>query len=119
MLMRELSRIAILTILGFCVGLYMMISEDSSAGIMLIAPTYLLGMFYAGKTLLGMVATIAKTYFQCQIMSLFTNPLWGSIICIVLLLLGMAIVLSVGWIIGIGKCIYSLYVARQLDNQMV
>ena len=72
-----------------------------------------------GKTLLSMVAVVAKTYFQCQIMSLFINSFWGSVICIVLFLLGMAFVLYVGWIIGIGKCIYSLYVARQLDNQMV
>lgn len=119
MFMRELSRIAILTMVGLAVGVYMMVRGDVSVGIMLISPVYLIGMFYAGKTLLSMITAVAKTYFQCQIMSLFTNPLWGSIICMALFLLGMAFVLSIGWVVGIGKCIYSLYVARQLDNQMV
>ena len=72
MLMRELSRMAILTIIGLVIGIYMIFSESASVGVMLLAPIYLIGMFYAGRTLIGMVGAVVKTYFQCQLMSLFT-----------------------------------------------
>ena len=76
-------------------------------------------MFYAGKILLKILGVIARTFFSCQFMSLLINPLWGTLICVVLLCIGLAVIFGFGWLIGIGRCIYCLLTAYQLDKQCV
>lgn len=118
MLKREFTRIGILGAIGLMIMLFVMFgNEDGVNWSSLIIPFYVIGMFYAGKILLKILGVVAKTYFSCQFMSLLINPLWGTVICLVLLAIGLAVIFSFGWLIGIGRCIYCLVTAYQLDRQ--
>ena len=118
MVKREVIRIIIIAVIGFVVSLCMYTEGNTvEYSAMLFVPIYFIGMFYAGKTLLKLLGMVAKTYFSCQFMSLLINPLWGTIICILLLILGVTAIFSIGWLIGLGKCIYCLITAYQLDKQ--
>ena len=118
MLKREFTRIGILGVIGLMIMLFVMFgNEDGVNWSSLIIPFYVIGMFYAGKILLKILGVVAKTYFSCQFMSLLINPLWGTVICLVLLAIGLAVIFSFGWLIGIGRCIYCLVTAYQLDRQ--
>lgn len=118
MIKREIIRISIIAVIGFIVSLFI-ICEGNTTGYyaMLFMPIYFIGMLYAGKTLLKLLGMVAKTYFSCQFMSLLINPLCGTLICILLLCFGVAVIFSIGWLIGLGKCIYCLITAYQLDQQ--
>lgn len=118
MVKREIIRISIIAAIGFVVSLFMY-NEGNLTGFyaFLFMPLYFIGMFFAGKTLLKLLGMVAKTYFSCQFMSLLINPLWGTIICILLLFIGVTAIFSIGWLIGLGKCIYCLITAYQLDKQ--
>lgn len=118
MVKREIIRICIIAVIGFLVSLCIRTGEKSiKYYAMLFMPIYFIGMFYAGKTLLKLLGVVAKTYFSCQFMSLLINPLWGTVICTLLLIFGLAAIFSVGWLIGLGKCIYCIVTACQLDKQ--
>lgn len=118
MLKREFIRIGILGGIGILIMMFIMFGSESGVNwLSLITPLYVIGMFYAGKILLKILGVVAKTYFSCQFMSLLINPLWGTVICVVLLCIGLAAIFSFGWLIGIGRCIYCLITAHQLDRQ--
>lgn len=118
MVKREIIRISIVAVMGFFISLLLMKKEnEASYYAMILLPLYFIGMFYAGKTLLKLLGVVAKTYFSCQFMSLLTNPLWGTVICVILLSVGIVAIFSIGWLIGLGKCIYCLVTAYQLDQQ--
>lgn len=118
MVKREIIRIVISAIVGFLVSLFWVNGDNKITyyGLLLL-PLYFVGMFYAGKTLLKLLGMVAKTYFSCQFMSMLINPLWGTIICLLLLIFGLVVVFSFGWLIGLGKCICCLVTAYQLDQQ--
>ena len=119
MLRREFTRIGILGGIGLLIMLFVIFgSEDGANWSSLIIPIYVIGMFYAGKILLKVVGTVTKTYFSCQFISLLINPLWGTVICVILLGIGgIAVIFSFGWLIGIGRCICCLISAYQLDRE--
>lgn len=118
MLKREFIRIGILGGIGLFIMLFIMFgNEDGVNWSSLIIPLYVIGMFYAGKILLKILGVVARTYFSCQFMSLLINPLWGTVICLVILCIGLAAIFSFGWLIGIGRCIYCLIMAYQIDRQ--
>lgn len=118
MVKREVIRIAVIGVVGFLVSLFYAKGEDGAShyGLLLI-PLYFIGMFYAGKTLIKLMWMVARTYFSCQFTSLMVNPLWGTIICILLLILGLSVIFHIGWIIGLGKCVYCLVTAYQIDRK--
>lgn len=118
MLKREIIRIIVVMILGLCVSFFWIKGENEAIYYLtLLMPVYFVGMFYAGKLLLKLLGMVTKAYFSWQFMSLLINPLWGTVICVVLLCLGVFAILSFGWLIGLGKCIYCLITAYQLDQQ--
>lgn len=117
MLKRELIRISLLCTVGLLVMLFILLSEGYAIKWPLLIPLYVLGTFYASKILLKILGKMARTFFSCQIMSFLINPLWGSIICMTLLAIGLAAIFSFGWLIGICRCIYSLIVAYRIDTQ--
>lgn len=118
MLKREFVRIGILGGIGLLIMIFIMLGDEGGVNwSSLIIPFYVIGMFYAGKILLKILGVVGKTYFSCQFMSLLINPLWGTVICVVLLCIGLAAIFSFGWMIGIGRCIYCLVTACQLDKQ--
>lgn len=118
MVKREMIRIGINATVGFLVSLVFIGNEyTSNYYLMLFLPFYFVGMFYAGKILLNLLGKVVKTYFSCQFVSLLINPLWGTLICILLLCIGLITILSIGWLIGLGRCIYCLGTAMQLDQQ--
>ena len=84
---------------------------------MLLLPFYFVGTFYAGSVLFKLIGGVLKTYFSGQFTSLLMNPLWGTIVCLLFLVLGLGAVLAFAWLYGIGRCIYSIVVAHQLDKQ--
>ncbi len=107
-----------MAVLGFIIALGMLFgSSEANGESLIIMPLYFVGMFYAGKTLLKMFGAIVNMYFQYQMMCLFMKPLLGTVICIILLFVGIGIILSFGWIVGLFKCIYSLITAYQLDRE--
>lgn len=118
MLKRELIRIFVAAIVGLFIGFLVLVEEDSVAATILLFPFYAIGIFYAGKTLIKMLGAVLKCYFQYQILSFFHRPVVGSILCILLLGLGISFVVSVGWIVGIGKCIYSIVTAIRTDREL-
>lgn len=118
MLKRELIRIGILGGIGLLIMIFVMFGNENGVNwTSLIIPIYIIGMFYAGKILLKILGVVVKTYFSCQFMSLLINPLWGTVICVVLLCIGVVAIFSFGWLIGIGRCIYCLVSAHQLDRE--
>lgn len=111
MLKRELVHIGILGCIGLLIMLFVMFDNENGVNwASLIIPFYVIGMFYAGKILLKFLGVVFKTYFLGQFVSLLINPLWGTVICVVLLCIGLAAVFSFAWLIGIGRCIYCLVV---------
>lgn len=118
MIKREVIRIIVLALLGLLFALlYINSKNEVTYYSVLLLPVYFIGMFYAGKILLKLMGIVAKTYFSCQFVSLLINPLWGSILCIILLCLGLLAILSFGWLIGWGRCIYCMITAYQLNRQ--
>lgn len=118
MLKRELIRIGILGGIGLLIMIFVMFGNENGVNwASLIIPIYIIGMFYAGKILLKILGVVVKTYFSCQFMSLLINPLWGTVICVVLLCIGVVAIFGFGWLIGIGRCIYCLVSAHQLDRE--
>ena len=118
MLKREFIRIGVLAGIGLLIMIYVMFGYEEFANwYLMIIPFYLIGMFYASKILLKILCVVGKTYFSYQFMSLLINPLWGTVICVLLLCVGLAAVFSFGWLIGICRCIYCLVTAYQLDKQ--
>lgn len=118
MLKRECICIGVLGVIGLVIMISVMFGNENEVNwSSFIIPFYVIGMFYAGKILLKVLGVVAKTYFSCQFMSLLINPLWGTMICIVILCIGIAAIFSFGWVIGIVRCIYCLIIAYQLDKQ--
>lgn len=98
----------------------MLVSGGEKANLgMIVIPFYLVGMFYAAKILMKLLGVVAKIYFSYQFMSLLINPLWGTVICLILLVLGVSAILIFGWLIGIGRCIYGLIAVYQIDQQCI
>jgi len=118
MLKRELKRIGIIGAIGLLIMFFAMFGNEGGINwLSLIIPLYLIGMFYAGKILLRILGVVARKYFSCQFMSLLIKPLWGTVICLILLCLGLVTIFSFGWLIGIGRCICCLVKAYQIDKQ--
>lgn len=118
MLQRELIRSVFAVSVGVLVGFLLYMRNDMSGRILIAAPVYGLGLFYAGKIWLSLIGKVISTYLRAQFMSFMTHPILGTILCLLLLTLGLGIVLSFGWIIGIGKWILALVTAYQEDKSI-
>lgn len=119
MLKRELLRLAFISVLGFVSSIIFWITTGEIEWVMLVLlPLYFIGMFFAGKQMINILLLILKTYFSFQFVSIISKSLLGSVLCVLLLALGLGVTLSVGWLFGLGKCIYSLVTAHQLDRQL-
>lgn len=114
MLKRELLRIAVLAGAGFLLALLFSPSQI----LLLLAPLYLVGVFYAGRTLLGLVGGLFRSWGQWQMITLFSHSLTGGLLCLIFLVLGLAFIAAVGWMIGIIRCFMALYNAAQIDQQL-
>lgn len=114
MLKRELLRITALAGAGFLLALLF----SRSRILLLLAPLYLVGMFYAGRTLLRLVGGLFRSWGQWQMITLFAHSLMGGLLCLIFLALGLAFVASAGWMVGIVRCLMALYTAAQMDQQL-
>ena len=118
MIKKEITRIVAVALLGFFVALFCINSKNKATYyFILLLPVYFVGMFYAGRTLIKLIGAVVKTYFSFQFMSLLINPLWGTILCLLLLCLGVLVILSFGWLIGLRRCIYCVVTAYRLDQK--
>lgn len=115
MLKRELLRVVLLGIVGVFVALYLYYTKEYTVSNLYIVPLYVIGMVYAGKYLVKMILSWSRTYLSSQMTSLVVNPLWGSIICIIVFLVGLYLIIHYGWILGIVRCLYQLGSAFMMD----
>lgn len=115
MLKRELLRVVLLGIVGVFVALYLYYTKAYTVSNLYIIPLYVIGMVYAGKYLVKMILSWSRTYLSSQMTSLVVNPLWGSIICIIVFLVGLYLIIHYGWILGIVRCLYQLGSAFMTD----
>lgn len=119
MLKRELLRLAFIAGVGVVSSIIFWGTTGEIEWVMLVLlPLYFIGMFFAGKQMINILLLILKTYFSIQFVSIISKSLLGSVLCVLLLVLGLGAILSVGWLYGVGKCIYSLVTAHQLDRQL-
>lgn len=118
MLKREVIKIAAILGAGLIVTLIFMTRKEDMSLAFLVFPVYILGLVYSGSMLLRMLGGMFKEYFHYQVISLFFRPLMGSIICSLLLAAGLFFIFTFGWLIGIGKCIYSLINAVKVDREL-
>lgn len=117
MFKREMIRIGAIACIGFLAAVFFIYNENTSSYyVMLGMPMYFIGTFYAAKILLQLSGVVVKTYFTYQFISL-GDSFWKTLLCVFLLCLGLAVIFSFGWLIGLGKCIYCLVTAYQLDQQ--
>lgn len=93
MMKREVIRILVAAGIGVIVALVWAYRSDSVCWEMLLLPFYFVGTFYAGSVLFKLIGGVLKTYFSGQFTSLLMNPLWGTIVCLLFLVLGLSAVL--------------------------
>ena len=119
MLKHELKKLAIIAAIGFIIMLLIMIILGKPPNDFLwIVPVYCTGMFYAGELLPKAILKIVKGLISLEYMSLLTRPFLGTFLCIVLLIISVICLASIGWIIGLFKCIHCLYVAYYQDKKL-
>ena len=87
MMKREVIRILVAAGIGVIVALVWAYRSDSVCWEMLLLPFYFVGTFYAGSVLFKLIGGVLKTYFSGQFTSLLMNPLWGTIVCLLFLVL--------------------------------
>ncbi len=116
MLKRELIRIMALLLLGLVLGT--LLGVPSGLERFLGAPLYVVGIFYAGRTFLSLLGRLLGIYAQYQMMSLMFRSLPAALLCLVLLALGLALVCTVGWFLGLFRCAAALISAAQLDRSL-
>lgn len=115
MLKREIIRVVFLGIIGVFLSLYLYYTENTAISNLYIVPLYVIGMVYAGKYLIKLILYWSRTYLSSQMTSLIVNPLWGTLICIIVFLIGLYLIIRYGWILGILRCLYQLYTAFMMD----
>lgn len=116
MLKRELIRIGAAGALGAILGVIMSISYGNA--VWMLMPVYVVGTFYAGRLIFQGLKGSFKNYISGQMLCLWSHPILGTIISILFLGLSVAVVLMIGWLVGIGKCIYSVLKAVQEDRRI-
>lgn len=118
MVKREIIRIVVAAILGLSMSFFLINNDNKDTYyLLLFMPVYFVGMFYAGKLLWNLLCWVIKTFFTCQFMSLLINPLWGTLLSLILLCLGLLAILSFAWVIGLGKCMYCIISAVKIDKE--
>jgi hypothetical protein len=120
MLRRELLRILLLAALGVAAGCLFLPAQAGLAWYWrwILAPLYLVGLFYAGRILLQMVGKLFRFWGQWQMFSFFSRPFFGTLLCGALLVAGLAFVAAVGWFIGLVRCVLALIQASQSDQYL-
>lgn len=116
MLKRELIRILALMLLGVLLGTLLDVPFGPER--FLAAPLYVLGLFYAGRSFLSLLGRLLSTYAQYQMMSLMFRSLSAALLCLVLLVVGLAVVCTIGWLIGLVRCVAAVISAAQLDRSL-
>lgn len=116
MLKRELIRILATGGAGLVIGVIRCVQTGQL--LWLLLPLYLIGTLYAGLTIVKLVGDAFRSYFHGQLACLWSNPLWGTLICLTILFLSLAVILSFGWLIGIVRCVWSICTAVQEDRML-
>ena len=114
---RELIRILLLMLIGVAAAIWV-VPEFGELDFLpkWLIPFYIVGIVYAGKYLFFAIWKLFKTFFQYQMMSLIVNPLVGTIVCAILLILGIALLIAFGWIFGWIRCLYIMYEDHKFDR---
>lgn len=112
----EVKKVKILSVIGGVLGIIMFIGGDYPAWYPYIMPLWCIGTYYAASTLIKMAMSLTKTYLLGQLLVIFVRDvvIW-TVVLIVIWAFGLTIILYYGWIIGIVKCLYSLYIAYTAD----
>ncbi len=105
MIKRELIRITLIGVLGLVIALYMYFTgEINKQYYILLSPFYTVGLVYGAKAIFKMMFATSKAYLAGQITSLFSHPIWGTLICIMIFAFVIKLILRYGWILGWLNC---------------
>lgn len=118
MLKREVVKITAILGAGLIAAFIFVSPKEDMSLAFLVFPVYILGLVYSGSMLLRMLGGLFKEYFHYQVISFFFRPFMGTIICSLLLAASLFFIFTFGWLIGIGKCIYSLIIAVKVDREL-
>lgn len=118
MVKKELMKIGVSSGIGILIML-LMIFENKTTWPTFITPFYIVGICYGGKELLKALFSLTNNYFKLQIVSLIISPFRGTIISIIVLFAGLGIIISIGWLFGIVKCIGCLTEAYKVDGEVI
>lgn len=120
MLEKELKRVLIICLIGMGIALVSISSRNSGEyGLLLVIPVYFLGIVYAGRKLLQAIGSIMKIFCSCEFISLLVNPLWGTILSVLLFCIGLLGILCLGWLFGLYKCGYGIWEAYRTDLRQI
>ncbi len=84
----------------------------------LLLPVYAIGTLYAGMTTVKMAGGAFRNFLHRQIACLWSRPLLGTLFCLATLLLSLAVILCIGWLIGVVRCVMAICTAVQEDRKL-
>ena len=106
MLQRELIRIGIAGIIGLALGVIMAV-HYSAWHFVIIGPFFTIGLLYGGKMILGWCGRILGAWF----VGLFLGGFVGFLVKTILFVIGLTVLVSVGWIFGCIMAVVAIYKA--------
>ena len=116
MLKRELIRMLASGGTGLIIGVIRCVQTGQL--LWLLLPIYAIGTLYAGMTTVKMAGGAFRNYFHGQIACLWSRPLLGTLICLATLLISLGVILCIGWLIGIVRCVMAVCTAVQEDRKL-
>lgn len=116
MVKRELLRILAAGAIGMIVGI--LVWQQTGVLYWLLSSVYGIGLLYAGMTVVKLAGGALRSYFQNQLRCLWSRPLLGTLMCFVTLAFSLSLILCIGWIIGIVRCIMAVCTAVQEDRKL-
>jgi len=104
---KELIKIGIIITVGIVLALLLPI-EAFGGWVFLIYPVYLLGFVYGFLTFIPWIGKTVASISSFTMLSIIMKSLLGFIILIILLPIALAVLLTIGWFVGIVKLVMAL-----------
>ena len=111
---KELLKIGISAAVGLIISLFLM--EQFGWLVLLILPLYAVGTVYAFRWVLTACQSVLQWFANMIGISVATFNVLGCLSGLLIMIIGLALTLSVTWVIGIGIAIYRLIDAVRQQN---
>lgn len=118
MLKREIIRIATAFCVGAIIGLAFTVNSGSSVATVFLLGIQAVSLLYSAKFCIQTVKKLYTTYWHYRIMTSWNKPS-----CIKIVLMGLALsllvslIMFIGSVFGVFRCIYCIYTAIQEDKE--